>query len=136
MRAHRQPTHIRIARARGPGILDVPGLQRIVGMRVDQKIIVPCEQVDDCLAPAYHDHRCPRHTTLSIWPSSSFEASTETGAPSALARTLGCQDEMNGTAANATRRAETGRGAVSKAAIVIHRCTPIRQRYRAHSLSS
>jgi hypothetical protein len=44
----------------------------------------------------------PRQTTLSIWPSSSFEASTVTGAPRALARTLGSHDAMNGTAANTT----------------------------------
>ncbi len=50
---------------------------------------------------------CPRHTTLSIWPSSSLEASTATGAPSALARTLGCQEEMNGTAAKTTPTAPT-----------------------------
>ena len=44
----------------------------------------------------------PRQTTFSIWPGSSLEASTSTGAPSALARALGSQEAMNGAAANAT----------------------------------
>src|SRR5271169_5605863 len=44
----------------------------------------------------------PRQTTFNIWPASSFEASTATGAPSAFARALGCQEARNGTAAKAT----------------------------------
>src|ERR1700730_8055053 len=44
----------------------------------------------------------PRHTTFNICPASSLDASTSTGAPSALARALGCHDARKGTAANAT----------------------------------
>src|SRR5450631_796796 len=44
----------------------------------------------------------PRHTTFNICPASSLDASTSTGAPSALARALGCHDAKKGTAANAT----------------------------------
>src|SRR6202790_1233962 len=45
---------------------------------------------------------CPRQTTFNIWPTSSFDASPSTRAPSAFARALGCQDAKKGTAANAT----------------------------------
>jgi hypothetical protein len=44
----------------------------------------------------------PRHTTFNICPGSSLEASTSTGAPSALARSLGCHEDRNGIAMNAT----------------------------------
>src|ERR1700722_20351612 len=44
----------------------------------------------------------PRQTTFSICPASSLDASTSTGAPSALARALGCHDAKKGTAAKAT----------------------------------
>src|ERR1700716_3076380 len=43
----------------------------------------------------------PRHTTFNICPASSLEASTSTGAPSALARALGFHDARKGMAANA-----------------------------------
>ena len=52
----------------------------------------------------------PRQTTFSIWPSSSFDASTATGAPSALARALGLprSDERNRGESNAHRAGADG----------------------------
>ena len=44
-------------------------------------------------------HTLPRHSTLIFWPGSILLMSTSTGAPAALARSLGQNDITNGAAA-------------------------------------
>ena len=109
MRAHRQAHPVLgIARARRPRILDVGRLQRIVRVRIGEQVVVVAESPRaTALLRRTTNTGWPRQTTFSIWPSSSFEASTATGAPSAFARSLGSHDAMNGTAAKATPTAPT-----------------------------